>query len=99
MDEVLAGAGAEDDDVRRGGIDLREMFGASSASKEATGQATGGSFRHHQQAEIETHGIDFDAGIVVGGDGLILLSQRGVEFHGVAIHRRRNRSVNFRQGG
>jgi hypothetical protein len=43
----------------------------------------GRDFRHHDQAEVETLGVDFHTAGIVAGDGLVLLVVVGMEFHRV----------------
>jgi len=81
MHETLALPGAENDDVRLGRIDLLEMRRGQLVERRHW-PGYRGCFRQDKQTMVETGGIDFDAVVVIGGDGLVLLGFCGMELHG-----------------
>ena len=74
------GADYSFDDIRRQGVDLREVLGGESI-KSGDRPRRGRGFRQHHEAGAKAGEVDLDAGVVVGGDGLILLGGGGVQFH------------------
>jgi hypothetical protein len=80
MDEALARAGAEDDDIRCNRIDLLEMFGRQRIEG-CYRPGRGSDFRQNYQAVVERKQIDLDPILIVRGDSLVLLGTGGVKLH------------------
>ena len=80
VDETLSCACAEDDDIGRSCVDLREVIRIQVIER-TWGPCDGRDFGQYDEAVGKVYRVDLNPGMVVGGDSLVMLGGGGVELH------------------